>query len=79
MAAARARLASAGDLRQVEPGKGQIKAADYVMVPDLIAQNSNAGGNALGGLIGGLIGGRAGALASGLNLEEQDRRRGADR
>ena len=65
-------LASSGDLRaKSNIGKGQIKAADYVMVPDLIAQNSNAGGNALGGLIGGLIGGKAGVLASGLNLKSK--------
>jgi curli biogenesis system outer membrane secretion channel CsgG len=65
-------LASSGDLRaQSNIGKGQIKAADYVMVPDLIGQNSNAGGNALGGLVGGLIGGRAGALASGITLKSK--------
>lgn len=65
-------LASSGDLRaQSNIGKGQIKAADYVMVPDLIAQNNNAGGNAIGGIIGGLIGGRAGALASGINLKSK--------
>ena len=65
-------LASDGQLRnRSNIGKGQIKAADYVMVPDLIAQNSNAGGNALGGLIGGLIGGKAGVLASGLNFKKK--------
>lgn len=43
-------LASSGDLRaQSNIGKGQIKAADYVMVPDLISHNSNAGGNARAG------------------------------
>ena len=44
-------LAAEGDLRRGSNiGKGQIKAADYVLVPDLISQNSNAGGNAIGGL-----------------------------
>ena len=48
-------LAAEGDLRRGSNiGKGQIKAADYVLVPDLISQNSNAGGNAIGGLLGGL-------------------------
>ncbi|WP_282271057.1 CsgG/HfaB family protein [Stenotrophomonas sp. PS02298] len=58
-------LAASGDLRgRSNVGKGQIKAADYVMIPDLISQNSNAGG----GGIGGLIGGRAGAVVGGLNF-----------
>jgi curli biogenesis system outer membrane secretion channel CsgG len=65
-------LASSGELRgRSNVGKGQIKAADYVMVPDLISQNSNAGGNAIGGLLGGLIGGRAGAIASGVNFKSK--------
>ena len=65
-------LAAGGDLRgQSNVGKGQIKAADYVMVPDLISQNSNAGGNAIGGLLGGLVGGKAGALVGGLNFRNK--------
>lgn len=65
-------LASDGDLRQGSNiGKGQIKAADYVLVPDLIGANSNAGGNAIGGLIGGLVGGNAGALLGGLNFKKK--------
>ena len=44
-------LGAGGELRvRSNVGKGQIKAADYVMVPDLIGANSNAGGNAVGGL-----------------------------
>ena len=65
-------LASSGELRgRSNVGKGQIKAADYVLVPDLISQNSNAGGNALGGLLGGLVGGNAGALIGGLNFKKK--------
>ena len=65
-------LASSGELRgRSNIGKGQIKAADYVLVPDLISQNSNAGGNALGGILGGLIGGNAGALVGGLNFKKK--------
>lgn len=74
MAAAQAEraLASEGDLRRGSNiGKGQIKAADYVLVPDLIGANSNAGGNAIGGLIGGLVGGRAGAVVGGLNFKRK--------
>ena len=65
-------LASSGELRgRSNVGKGQIKAADYVMVPDLISQNSNAGGNAIGGLLGGLVGGNAGAILGGLNFKKK--------
>ncbi|KAF1685269.1 peptidoglycan-binding protein [Pseudoxanthomonas broegbernensis] len=65
-------LAAEGDLRRGSNiGKGQIKAADYVLVPDLISQNSNAGGNAIGGLIGGLVGGHAGTLIGGLNFKKK--------
>lgn len=62
-------LAASGNLRgQSNVGKGQIKAADYVMIPDLVAQNSNAGGSSIGGLLGGLVGGKAGAILGGLNF-----------
>ena len=65
-------LGAAGELRnRSNVGKGQIKAADYVMVPDLVGANSNAGGNAVGGLLGGLIGGNAGALIGGLNFKKK--------
>jgi curli biogenesis system outer membrane secretion channel CsgG len=65
-------LAGSGELRGGSNlGKGQIKAADYVLVPDLISANSNAGGNALGGLLGGLIGGKAGAVVGGLNFKKK--------
>lgn len=65
-------LASSGELRgRSNIGKGQIKAADYVLVPDLIGQNSNAGGNAISGLLGGLVGGNAGAILGGLNFKKK--------
>src|SRR3989442_9569550 len=37
-------------------GKGQIKAADYVLIPDIVSQNSDAGGKSIGGAFGGLMG-----------------------
>lgn len=65
-------LASDGQLRaRSNLGKGQIKAADYVMVPDLISKNDNAGGNAISGLLGGLVGGKAGAVVGGLNFRKK--------
>lgn len=68
-------LAAGGDLRRGSNiGRGQVRAADYVLVPDLISQNSNAGGNAVGAVLGGLLGSRnahLGTLAGGLNLRKK--------
>ncbi len=65
-------LAADGELRgRSNIGKGQMRAADYVLIPDLISQNSDAGGNAIGGLISGLVGSKAGSVASGLNLRSK--------
>lgn len=65
-------LGASGELRgRSNVGKGQMKAADYVMIPDLISANSNAGGNAIGGLLGGLVGGKAGAVIGGLDFKRK--------
>jgi curli biogenesis system outer membrane secretion channel CsgG len=62
-------LAGEGELRQgSNMGKGQMKAADYIIVPDIVSKNSNAGGTNVGGFLGGLIGGGVGAIVSGLNI-----------
>jgi curli biogenesis system outer membrane secretion channel CsgG len=74
MAAAKAEreLASSGELRGGSGiGKGQVKAADYVLVPDLISQNRNAGGNRIGGILGGLLPGAAGAVLGGISLKKK--------
>jgi hypothetical protein len=62
-------LASNGTLRGGSNiGKGQVKAADYVLVPDIVSKNQDAGGsNILGGL-GGLIGGGVGAIVGNINI-----------
>ncbi|MBS0376085.1 MAG: peptidoglycan-binding protein [Proteobacteria bacterium] len=65
-------LAASGELRgRSNIGKGQIKAADYVLVPDLVSQNKNSGGNRIGGILGGLVGGAAGAVIGGINLKKK--------
>jgi curli biogenesis system outer membrane secretion channel CsgG len=65
-------LAAAGQLRnRSNVGRGQVRAADYVMVPDLVSHNADAGGNAIGGLLSGLVGGRAGQLIGGMNLRSK--------
>jgi curli biogenesis system outer membrane secretion channel CsgG len=70
-AAARERaLASGGQLQQGSNiGGGQIAAADYVLIPDLLSQNARASGNRIGGALGGLLGGPVlGAIAGGLSF-----------
>jgi len=65
-------LAAGGELRGgANVGKGQVKAADYVLVPDLVSKNADAGGSALGALAGGLIGGGAGRLVSAINISSK--------
>ena len=66
-------LSYGGELRnRSNVGKGQVKAADYVMVPDLVARNSNAGGSGIGALVGGLLGGsRGAALGGALNMRSK--------
>lgn len=66
-------LASSGELRgQSNLGKGQIKAADYVLVPDLISRNNDAGGTSVGSVLGGLLGhSKLGALAGNVNLSSK--------
>jgi curli biogenesis system outer membrane secretion channel CsgG len=62
-------LASGGQLRGGSNiGKGQVKAADYVLVPDIVSKNSDAGNTGVGGLLGGLIGGGVGAVVANVNI-----------
>lgn len=65
-------LAGEGELRVASNiGKGQMKAADYVLVPDLVSRNHDAGGTRVGALLGGLVGGRAGAALGNVNLRSR--------
>ena len=61
-------LGSNGDLqRGSNVGAGQIKAADYTIVPDIADANQNAGGG--GAALGGLIPGAAGAILGGIRTK----------
>lgn len=58
-------------------GKGQVKAADYFLEPNIVSSNANSGGGGvgagLGGAIGGLFGGAGrviGGLAGGINVKK---------
>ena len=58
-------LAQSGELQQgSNVGKGQMAAADFIVNPNVVFTENNAGG--MGGTLGGLIGGRAGALVGGV-------------
>jgi curli biogenesis system outer membrane secretion channel CsgG len=65
-------LSGGGQLRQGSNiGGGQIVAADYVLVPDILSQNGNASGNNVGAALGGLLGSRfgpVGAIAGGIRV-----------
>lgn len=66
------RLAASGDLRGGSNlGKGQKKAADYVLVPDISNKNENASGKKIGGLLGGAVGGGIGAALGSVNLKSK--------
>jgi curli biogenesis system outer membrane secretion channel CsgG len=65
-------LASSGDLRGgANVGKGQMKAADYVLVPDLVNKNANSGGKKVGAAVGGLFKGAVGGVAGGITLKSK--------
>lgn len=65
-------LASGGEMRVgSNVGKGQMKAADYVLVPDIVNKNANSGGKRFGGALGGLVGGKVGAVLGGVNLKSK--------
>lgn len=68
-------LADNGELqRGSNIGRGQVKAADYFLQPDIVSTNRNSGGGGLGGVLGsvggGLFGRGFGAIAGGLNIKK---------
>ena len=67
-------LGDSGELqRGSNLGRGQVRAADYFIVPDIANANSNSGGNALGAIAGGLLGGsRFGALAGSISTRSSE-------
>src|SRR3954470_8862181 len=57
-------------------GRGQVKAADYFLQPDIVSSNANSGGGGAGAAIGGILGhmggwaGTVGAVAGGINVKK---------
>jgi len=65
-------LAGSGEMRGGSNiGKGQMKAADYVLVPDVAMKNNNSGGKRIGGMLGGLPPGIAGVVAGGVSMKSK--------
>ncbi len=62
-----------GDLQAgANIGGGQLVAADFFLIPDLVADDDDTGGSAIGGALGGRIGGSLGGIVGGIktkNLE----------
>jgi len=53
-------------------GKGQVKAADYFLQPDIVTSNKHSGGGNIGGALGGLVGHGFGAIAGGLSISKKE-------
>ncbi|GAA4043331.1 CsgG/HfaB family protein [Parerythrobacter jejuensis] len=52
-------LADSGELQRGSNfGRGQVKAADYYMIPDLVGRNNRSGGGGIGGALAGALGSR---------------------
>jgi hypothetical protein len=65
-------LAASGEERQGSNiGKGQMKAADYVLVPDIVNQNRNSGGTNVGGVLGGFLPHGIGGLVGGVSVKSK--------
>lgn len=65
-------LAGGGQLqRGSNVGGGQIRAADYVLLADVVAQDNNASGGGAAAALGGIVGGRFGAVLGGVRAQSQ--------
>jgi curli biogenesis system outer membrane secretion channel CsgG len=65
-------LAGQGNLqRGSNVGGGQMRAADYVLLADVVAQDNNASGGGLGAAVGGIVGGRLGGVLGGVGTRSQ--------
>ena len=70
-------MSDSGELQQGSNlGKGQVKAADFFLEPNIVTANQNSGGGGVGaaaGALGGLFGGFGhvvGGIAGGINVKK---------
>lgn len=65
-------LAAGGNLQQGSNiGGGQIKAADFVITPDIVVNNNDSGGNAIGAILGSFIPGWGGIIAGQIRMSDK--------
>ncbi|HVY84721.1 MAG TPA: CsgG/HfaB family protein [Caulobacterales bacterium] len=65
-------LAGGGQLQHgSNVGGGQMRAADYVLLADVVAQDNNSSGGGVGAALGGVVGGRLGGVIGGLGVRNQ--------
>lgn len=65
-------LAGGGNLqRGSNVGGGQMRAADYVMLADVVAQDNNSSGGGVGAALGGVVGGTLGGVIGGMGVRSQ--------
>ncbi len=67
-------LADSGELQGGSNiGGGQVKAADYFIIPDLVGSNKRSGGGGLGGALAGALGGRVlGGVLGGVKVNKKE-------
>ena len=70
-------MADSGELQDGSNlGRGQVKAADYYLEPDIVQGNKNSGGTNVGGMLGGIGGGLFGrgfgAVVGGINIKKSE-------
>ncbi|HTK33711.1 MAG TPA: SH3 domain-containing protein [Caulobacteraceae bacterium] len=66
-------LANAGDLqRGSNIGGGQVRGADYFIIPDIVNSNSNSGGANIGGVLGAFAPRGFGAVLGGLSTKSSE-------
>jgi len=62
--------ANLGLQRGSNVGQGQVRAADYVLVAEVAAQDRDTSGNNAAATLGGILGGRAGTIAGGIQTRK---------
>ena len=67
-------LADSGELQDNSNiGRGQVKAADYFLQPDIVTSNAHSGGGGLGAVAGGLLGhGLLGGIAGNISVNKKE-------
>ena len=67
-------LADSGELqRGSNLGRGQVKAADYFLQPDIVTSNAHSGGGGIGAVAGGLLGrGFLGGVAGNISVNKKE-------